>query len=369
MKENKTLSFTIYYALKDKPQSIESLLEYVQKAGYTISARSIYRHIQKIDDSLDPSTEKLEIEVGNYGKKTFFIHQKTIENSPIPKNNAEWADFIIQQFLFIKTAHQHFVKNDKSKPLIDWLINHAPLKVKEISGMYSFVHYFENSEFGQANLSTGQKQILLDLLWCLQNDTCFKVTEFDHITTLKHDLIPKVNQVLKPIKIVYHRGDFIINCASLNNGSFFALELEKIKKLKFTEVKIGNEFNLEEYDTKNNFGIHPPINKTIYQIKLLFPPTPGGYVMNRRWHHSQKFKKRRNGYVEMELTCRICIELLGWIMMWMDNVEVLAPQKLNDLLKVRIANMQKINAHQIPPINNSDSLTAKAPKKKARLKQ
>ena len=76
MKENKTLSFTIYYALKDKPQSIESLLEYVQKAGYTISARSIYRHIQKIDDSLDPSTEKLEIEVGNYGKKNLFYSSK-----------------------------------------------------------------------------------------------------------------------------------------------------------------------------------------------------------------------------------------------------------------------------------------------------
>ena len=57
---NNTLTFKIYYTLKKKPHSIGSLLEECTLAGFNISARSLYRHVLKIEKSLDVKIEILE---------------------------------------------------------------------------------------------------------------------------------------------------------------------------------------------------------------------------------------------------------------------------------------------------------------------
>lgn len=356
MKENKSLSFTIYYALQAGPHSINSLLGVVKNAGYAISARSIYRHIEKIEFSLDPSIEKLEVVVGAQNRKTYFISQISKSTSMLPKSNSEWVDLIVQQNLFLKTAHQYLVNESNSSSLLDNLLKQAPLYVKEIGGLNSFVNSFKNSEFGQAILTSVQKKILIDLLWCIEHKICFSIIEFEPLTIFKHDVLPELNEHLCAIKMVYHRGDFILNLVSEKRTNFYSFELDKIKKIKIINTKSLHQMLFEEFDTDSNFGHHTPICQTVFKIKLLFPPTPGGYVRNRKWHHSQKSKILKNGDIEIEFNCRICIELLGWIMMWMDNVQVLSPPKLIELLEQRIDNMAKINKKRMKPINNNNNL-------------
>jgi hypothetical protein len=265
---------------------------------------------------------------------------------------------LFDQYLHLKTAHQFIVSEADFTKINNSQLPMAPAKVREMMGFKSFMNAFENSRFGQTNLTTSQKSILLDFLWSIDNKKCIKITSFIPLTTHQHQLIPGVNELLNPVKIIYHRGDFIITIIENETKMVYSFELDKIEKIKLTDISFEYSSTKEERDIKNNFGYHSTINSRIYKIKLLFPPTPGGYVMNRKWHGSQQFHIRKNGFIEMKFSSRICIELLGWIMMWMDNVEVLGPQKLNDISSVKLKNMSKLNNHKILPINNSDNQVA-----------
>lgn len=356
MKENNNnLTFKIYYTLKKKPHSIESLLKECTLAGFNISARSLYRHVLKIENSLDFNIEVLETETVNYNKKVFFI--RTIESSDLMavKNNSQWILLITQLFLNTKTSHQIY---NESKELSDFTNNiklKSPLKVKEFIPIETFEKHLVNSRFGQSNFTDKQQQILLDLMWCINKKVYFKITEFEALTTKEYYNQPQLNELLIPLEIIYHRVDFILKCYSNKSRKTYQLEFDRLKKISIQdELCKFPKFNLES--DGHDFGYHPPISKTVYHVKLLFPPTPGGFIMNRFWHKSQKFKIRKDGYILMTLDVRVCIELLGWIMQWMDNVQILSPIFIKKIIRERLENMKQINDNKIKPLNNSNSL-------------
>ena len=355
---NNTLTFKIYYTLKKKPHSIESLLKECTLAGFNISARSLHRHVQKIESSLDFNIEVLETEIVNYNKKMFFI--RTIESADLLaiKNNSQWISLITQLFLNTKTSHQVY---NESKELSDFTKKiklKSPLKVKEIIPIETFEKHLLNSRFGQSNFTNNHEQILLDLMWCINKKVYFKITEFEILTTKEYNVHPQLNELLIPLEIIYHRVDFILKCYSAKSKKIFTLEFDKIKKISIQDKDFKLPIFMLESDG-NNFGYHPPISKTVYTIKLLFPPTPGGFIMNRFWHETQQFKIKKDGYISMKLEVRVCIELLGWIMQWMDNVQVVSPVFVKKIIAERLANMKQINNKNKLPVNNSNSLILK----------
>lgn len=357
MKENNNnLTFKIYYTLKKKPHSIESLLKECTLAGFNISARSLYRHVLKIENSLDFNLEVLETEIVNYNKKVFFI--KTIESSDLTaiKNNSQWILLITQLFLNAKTSHQTYNESKELSEFTKKIKLKSPLKVKEIIPIETFENHLLNSRFGQSNFTNNHEQILLDLMWCINKKVCFKITEFEQSTTNEYNIQPQLNELLIPLKVIYHRVDFILKCYSIKSKKTYTLEFDKIKKISIQKEYYQSPKLLES--DGQDFGFHPPISKTVYHIKLLFPPTPGGFIMNRFWHESQQFKIKKDGYILMTLNVRVCIELLGWIMQWMDNVQVVSPVFVKKIIAERLANMKQINNKNKLPINNSNSLTS-----------
>jgi hypothetical protein len=353
--DNDTLTFKLYYLLKKKPQSIETLLVECTVAGFKISVRSIYRHVLKIEKSLDHSIEILETEIIGYRKQVFFIRSVVSTNLLSKLNGSEWTSLITHLFLNTKTSHQNFSQNKEFAELAEKIKLKSPLKVKENFPIETFSKQLFNTQFGQAEFTNNQQKILIDLMWCISNNVYFIINEYETFTTNNYKEQPKVGELLIPIKAIYHRNDFIIKCYSVKSKKSFTLEFDKIKNInihhsnfKHTKIELEND--------GHDFGFHPPISKTVYRIKLLFPPTPGAFIMNRFWHKSQKFKERKEGFILMTLEVRICIELLGWIMQWMDNVQILSPVIIKNIIGQRIENMKLINDNKILPISNVNSL-------------
>jgi predicted DNA-binding transcriptional regulator YafY len=48
----------------------------------------------------------------------------------------------------------------------------------------------------------------------------------------------------------------------------------------------------------------------------------------------------------------INVELIGWIMMWMDNVQVIEPSILKDMVLEKLKTMKSIHEHKMDPRNN-----------------
>ena len=145
-----------------------------------------------------------------------------------------------------------------------------------------------------------------------------------------------------PVKIIYHRGAFLIagflksNTAEIVLYEISQLEEFTIRKEKFNLKDLSKTLN-DELD--NRFGITKNIDDKVYDIKLEFTNITGSLVRKYTWHHSQKFILYEGNYI-MTLKCGINRELLGWIFQWMYNVRILEPQQLIDVYKNSLVEMQ-----------------------------
>lgn len=64
------------------------------------------------------------------------------------------------------------------------------------------------------------------------------------------------------------------------------------------------------------------------KVRLLFEPKLVVYITEREWHPSQEFRTHADGRVEMRLETTGRKELIRWILSWMPDVKVLAPESL-----------------------------------------
>lgn len=144
----------------------------------------------------------------------------------------------------------------------------------------------------------------------------------------------------------------------LNSSEYYALEIDMIKNWHshfFNESSCNDSLKDGQHHTdflNFRFGYHQALVPGIFSIILKFATNPGNHIRKRFWHSTQRFELLSDHSVIMYLKVEINIELLGWIMMWMDNVQVLEPQILVDLVQERLASMRDVHALKKAPINN-----------------
>ncbi|MFA7345229.1 MAG: WYL domain-containing protein [Terrimicrobiaceae bacterium] len=66
------------------------------------------------------------------------------------------------------------------------------------------------------------------------------------------------------------------------------------------------------------------------RIRLLFSAHVATYIRERVWHPSQILRQHRDGSLEMRIETSGHKELVRWVLSWMPDVEVLAPQSLRE---------------------------------------
>ena len=66
------------------------------------------------------------------------------------------------------------------------------------------------------------------------------------------------------------------------------------------------------------------------KVKLLFESKLAVYITERQWHPTQEFRARADGRIEMCLETTGRKELIRWILSWMPDVKVLAPEALRE---------------------------------------
>ena len=77
--------------------------------------------------------------------------------------------------------------------------------------------------------------------------------------------------------------------------------------------------------------------------------------MARNWHPKQSFEVINNGNIIMSFESDLNIELVGWVMMWMENVKVLNPPALKHIIKTKAEKIALLYSTDTNPVNNTDS--------------
>ena len=60
------------------------------------------------------------------------------------------------------------------------------------------------------------------------------------------------------------------------------------------------------------------------------------YITERQWHPSQEFRTRPGGCFEMRMETTGRKELVRWVLSWMPDVKVLAPNSLRDRIAEKL---------------------------------
>ncbi|MCS6888751.1 WYL domain-containing transcriptional regulator [Chloroflexus sp.] len=72
------------------------------------------------------------------------------------------------------------------------------------------------------------------------------------------------------------------------------------------------------------------MNEAEVAIHLRFSPQAAPRIRENRWHHSQKLIDNADGSCDLHLTIAGIREILGWVLSWGTEVEVIAPTELRD---------------------------------------
>ena len=132
---------------------------------------------------------------------------------------------------------------------------------------------------------------------------------------------------LHPYHLLAYHGNWYVlarNAAKDQVETFALSRFRRIEVLGQTFIRPA-DFNAETY-ARQAFGITG--GEKAMKVRLLFEPKLAVYIKERQWHPSQVFQTRADGRVEMRMETTGRMELVRWVLSWMPDVKVLAPESL-----------------------------------------
>ena len=79
-------------------------------------------------------------------------------------------------------------------------------------------------------------------------------------------------------------------------------------------------------------------------VRLRFAPTVASYIAGRVWHPTQEVHWHRSGSVELRMRTSGWKELVRFVLSWTPDVEVLAPKRLRDRVREKLAASRQAGA-------------------------
>ena len=150
-----------------------------------------------------------------------------------------------------------------------------------------------------------------------------------------------LSRTLSPQRLTHYRDNWYLDawCHSQNDLRTFALERINELEIQKTHRKAVSHDSLNAHYGQT-FGIFGGEVKGI--AKLKFTPHRAQWVAEEIWHKDQQGSWLDDGSYQLEIPYGSDIELIGDILKYGDQVEVIEPQELRDKVKQQIKNLTNI---------------------------
>jgi predicted DNA-binding transcriptional regulator YafY len=115
--------------------------------------------------------------------------------------------------------------------------------------------------------------------------------------------------------------------------------VDRMQKIKITEESFPAPlgFSLENY-LRHSFGM---FREELVRVKVRFHQSLTRYLLERRWHPSQKNKKLKDGSLELAFEVAGTKEIKTWIMGFGSLAKVLEPPSLVEEIKADLRKLLK----------------------------
>lgn len=280
--------FKIYQRLKRGPVTIEGLKQWCNENDNKVSKRTLYRDLEDISLYFETDSEKIIVENGEFNKTTWrLINKKDIILS------SDSASDLLQKFFLIKNFSPGAISSiigDSVEKLADNLVKTDINNAKFIP-FETLQNAIFSTNWGECNYDLWEKEIVLDVIWAIENKRQVVISKVQNTTTESADIPNEIK--VNPLKIFYHRGTIYL-CFEWQEkpGDILLYDLEGITDFKLTDQRFKPSNTTEKINIflAKRFGVSDSKDQKTYTVKLLFPRTTHyKFVLKRFWHPTQKF--------------------------------------------------------------------------------
>jgi predicted DNA-binding transcriptional regulator YafY len=145
--------------------------------------------------------------------------------------------------------------------------------------------------------------------------------------------VPEVRRV-RPLHITYRDFAYYVLCLDPKRPDglprlFMVTRMEKVEEtgVRFERPK---GFDARAYLEKA-FKVFA--SKEAVQVELHFSPDAAPRVVERQWHHTQKFTKLERGWVKMTMEVGLAPDLYSWIGGFFGDCRVMGPVELREKMR------------------------------------
>jgi len=152
-------------------------------------------------------------------------------------------------------------------------------------------------------------------------------------------------RTLSPQRLTHYRDNWYLDAWCHQHQALRTFALERITRLEIenpsdkSPIKNLSARALDDHYAQT-FGIFG--GKVVNTAVLKFTPHRSQWVAEEIWHHEQRGKWLKDGSYQLEIPYGNDTELLGDILKYGDQVEVIGPKELRTKLIAHIENLQQI---------------------------
>ena len=148
-----------------------------------------------------------------------------------------------------------------------------------------------------------------------------------------------IETVLRPYALMFNKRSWYVVGRSSLHKQVRTFHLGRIGSLKLLDetFKLPRGFSLKKH--LGNAWQMIPEEGPDHEVHLLFDPMVAQNVAEVRWHATQRMELREDGSLDFRATVSGLSEISWWILQYGDQVEVLEPTKLRQLIVSRIQGM------------------------------
>ena len=323
---------TIYTLLKEKSATVTQIIAFLKTEKIARSDRQVKRNLKDLAVFFLKDDEQLIVDKQKRAFRYKITQKNQIQNlSPKTINTLSLA---------MAASPNILIKNRKND--IDFLrklVKAEMNKSKETFSGQNLDTLIQSTNFYEIEKDALFEKNIDKLIDAIANRKIATICLSKKDYTGDNGKFSNRHFEFKPLKIIYHRGAFLIaGFAKQSFNEIVLFEISQLIDLKIEDETFDNKQLLQDLQAllDQRFGISKNNSDEIYQIKLEFTEVTGSLVKKYTWHHSQQFEVQGTNFI-MSMKCGINRELLDWLFQWMHNVRIIEPPILidtfNDILE------------------------------------
>lgn len=324
-----------------KFESVNLLFKLLKEAKYPLSKSQIQEKLECSAATVERYLTELR---DTYGQKVSYIreykgyqlesHSDDIE-LPSHLFSSQEINAILLINQLIDELEPGFLKDDMQS---------VKKHLNQIKGNLSVKNAFEENRIRMINIGKRKKlNSNNDLSKITQAVLQRKIITIDYESRSSDSYSDK--RVLSPQRLTHYRDNWYLDAWCHDKEALRTFSLERITDLTVKQSETRHQIiNLNEQQLDahyaNTFGIFG--GQVKHWAKLVFTTHRAQWVSEEVWHHEQKGFWLKDGRYQLEIPYGNDLELIGDILKYGDQVEVVAPDELRIKLKSQVEMLAKI---------------------------